>query len=83
MAPPVSQVSYTDMIHLAREGSPMLINAVGRLAGLGDGERKTLSATGVPGWALAIVAGVAGVYAGIKWHQRSPDRIPGWIKGSE
>ena len=81
MTPPTPQVSYADMIQLAKEGSPMLINAVSRLAGLGKSEQEALAAKGIPGWAWAAVAGIAGVVVGIRLHQSNPKRIPAWIKG--
>lgn len=78
---PTPQVSYADMIQLAKEGSPMLINAVSRLAGLGTAERDLLATKGVPTWAWVAVAGGACLVIGIRLHKKYPNRVPSWIKG--
>lgn len=75
------KVSYTDMILLAKEGSPMLINSVARLAGLGENERKELTKNGIPVWAWAVLAGVAGVVVGVRIHRSMPDSLPSWVTG--
>lgn len=52
---------------MATNGSPFLLNSVGRLMGLGDTEQKALGRGEIPRWAIfvvgAIVGGVGAVYA--------------------
>lgn len=76
-----SQLPYGEMIALAKEGSPMLINSVARLAGLGEGERKQLVSKGVPVWAWALLAGAVGVVIGARVHKSMPDKLPVWLVG--
>lgn len=75
------QVSVADMIQVAKEGSPLLINAVSRLAGLGAAEQNALANKGVPGWAWAALAGTVGVIVGIRWYRARPEQVPAWIVG--
>lgn len=44
-----------------KDGSPFLLEAVGRLCGLGDAERNALARAGIP----SVVWGVGGVAAGV------------------
>lgn len=78
---PAPQVSVADMIQVAKEGSPLLISAVSRLAGLGAAEQNTLATKGVPPWAWAALAGTVGVIVGIRWHRARPEQIPEWMIG--
>lgn len=49
------------IVGASKNGSPLLLEAVGRLCGLGAAERNALARTGVPG----VVWGVGGVAAGV------------------
>jgi len=77
------QVNYADMISLAKEGSPMLINSVARLAGLGETERKALTTRGVPGWAWGVLGCLVGVALGARAYKSYPDNFPDWVVGKK
>lgn len=76
-----ANVSVQDMLTVAKEGSPFLVNAVGRLAGLGDDERKALAEEGVPKWAVATLAVAVGIVVGAKLYKSFPDKFPRWAVG--
>jgi hypothetical protein len=67
------EVQPETVAHFATEGSPVLLNAVGRAFGLGRGEQQALANGAMPGWALALLGAGAGLAVGIyvqrKWPQ--------------
>lgn len=79
MPPPIS---YGDAIEIAKHGSPMLLQAVGRAFGLGAEEREALSQrSGIPWW-LWVTAGIAGGFvAGVQVYRRWPTAVPAVIGG--
>lgn len=67
---PVEQI--TDM---AQNGSPVLLQAVGRVFGLGQAERTALVQNGLPRWSLYLVTAALGVAAGIYIHRNWPRQV--------
>jgi hypothetical protein len=68
------------LANATKDGSPLLLEVVGRLCGLGAAERDALARKGVPGlvWAVGGLAG--GVALGIFVQRRFPqvvDRVVG------
>lgn len=54
-------------------GSPALLEAVGRLVGLGQAEQEALLRGGFPRWSLFLMALAAGAVAGAMAQQRYPE----------
>jgi hypothetical protein len=67
---PVGQLS-----EVAQNGSPVLLQAVGRVFGLGEAERGALFANGLPRWSMYVLLATAGVVAGVYIHKRWPRQI--------
>lgn len=68
---------------IAENGSPMLVQAAGRLLGLGADERDALSKGAVPWWLWTLGGLALGFYVGVKVHQRYPEKIPEFIRGKQ
>jgi len=68
---------------IAQDGSPLLLQAIGRLYGVGPAERRALGAdgTGVPSWTWAALAFAAGTLVGIRLYRAYPKHIPKMISG--
>jgi hypothetical protein len=78
---PKPQVSYADAIQIAREGSPILLGAVGRLFGLGTVERQALSQGRIPWWTWLVAGTAVGVVVGIRVDKKYAAKLPEWIRG--
>jgi hypothetical protein len=74
-------LSVSDMMVIAKEGSPFIVNTVSRLAGLGADERKKLADDGVPRWAVATLALVVGAAVGARLYKSYPRKFPAWVVG--
>ena len=77
-------ISYGDIERIARDGSPLLLQAVGRVFGLGPQERAALGRNGVgglPTWTWVVVALAAGVVVGVRVDRHWPGKVPEWIGG--
>lgn len=66
---------------IAQNGSPMLLQAVGRVFGLGQTERSALGVGGIPTWFWATIALGIGFVGGVQVYKRWPTKVPGIIKG--
>lgn len=75
--------SYAQAAELAKNGSPMLLQAVGRIFGLGEAERRALGQDGggVPWWFWTVCGLGAGFVAGVRVYRRWPREVPVLIKG--
>jgi hypothetical protein len=64
-----------------KDGSPFLLEAVGRLCGLGDAERNALARAGIPSvvWGVAGVAG--GVFLGAYLYRKYPQQMRKLVGG--
>lgn len=78
-----SKVDYATVAHVAQNGSPLLLSALGRLYGIGPSEREALGAdgTGVPTWTWAALAFVAGYVIGVRVYKAYPGYVPKIISG--
>jgi hypothetical protein len=77
-------MSYGDMERIARNGSPLLLQAIGRAFGLGPAERAALGrngAGGIPTWSWVAIAIAAGFVAGARVQKRWPEKVPKLIQG--
>jgi hypothetical protein len=67
----MNHIPPEEIIDTLQNGSPMLLNAAGRMLGLGEGEQQALAAGAFPKVALVglgIVGGVLlGLYVGMRW----------------
>lgn len=65
----------------SHSGSPLLLEAVGRLCGLGDAERNALARAGIPSavWGLGGLA--AGVVLGAYLYRRYPGAMSRVVGG--
>lgn len=72
---------YAQMIDVAQNGSPALLNVVGRAFGLGEAETRALSTGKIPAWFWLATGLAGGVWAGIQVHRRWPEKIPAWVTG--
>lgn len=66
--------------HVAKEGSPLLLQAVGRLCGLGADDRNALARHGVPAAVWGIVGIGAGLWLGV-YLQRKHAGLIEWVPG--
>lgn len=57
----------------ASNGSPFVLNAVGRMFGLGQAEQDALLRGDMPRWAVFTIGLVAGTAAGMYAYQRWPE----------
>lgn len=73
-------VPYDVAATALKDGSPMLLNAVGRAFGLGPTEQDALGTGTVPGWAYLTIGILAGVALGIQAQKRVPQYTK-WIGG--
>lgn len=78
-----SRIDYGQVARVAQEGSPLLLQAIGRFYGLGPSERRALGAegAGVPSWAWAAIFLAAGVVIGARVQKKWPNRVPKIISG--
>lgn len=67
----------------AKNGSPMLVRAAGRLLGLGEGEGVALTQGRIPWWVWTVGGLAVGVVAGVKLYQKYPDSVPEFIRGED
>lgn len=77
-------VNYADMERIARHGSPLLLQAIGRAFGLGPQERAALGrngSAGIPTWTWVVAAVAAGFIVGVRVHKSWPDKVPALIRG--
>lgn len=78
-----TRIDYGTVARVAKDGSPLLLQALGRLYGLGPTERAAFgqNGTGVPGWAWAVVALGAGIIIGTRLQKSYPEYVPNLISG--
>jgi hypothetical protein len=78
-----TRIDYGQVAKVARDGSPLLLQALGRLYGIGPRERSAFGSTGggVPTWAWVVLAAGAGVVVGTRLQKRYPQYIPNLIAG--
>ena len=77
-------LNYADVERIARDGSPVLLQAIGRAFGLGPAERAALGrngAAGIPGWTWTAVALAAGFIVGVRVYRKWPDKVPALVRG--
>ena len=73
--------SAQDVAHAAQHGSPVVLEAAGRLLGLGANERDALARGRLPGWLWAVVGLGAGVVVGVRAYRTWPRKFPKVISG--
>lgn len=79
-----TQINYGQLAAVAKDGSPLLLQALGRLYGLGPGERRAAfgsDGSGVPGWAWAALALGVGIVVGVRIQKNFPRHVPSLIQG--
>ena len=78
-----TQIDYEQVAHVATNGSPLLLQALGRFYGLGPKERAAFgqNGTGVPTWAWCVVAIGAGIVIGSRVQKAWPGKVPKLISG--
>ncbi len=74
-------LDYSELAKAATQGSPLLLNAVGRLYGLGAEERASLFGDGIPTWTWVTAGLLAGFVVGVRVYKAYPGKVPGIIKG--
>ena len=79
-----TRIDYGQVAKVARDGSPLLLQALGRFYGIGPIERRAFGAdgNGVPTWAWAVVALGAGIIVGTRVQKHYPDYVPNLIAGA-
>lgn len=70
-------------VEIAKNGSPMLVRAAGRMLGLGEGEQAALRQGRIPWWVWAAGGIAAGFYAGVQVYKRYPEHVPEFVKGKD
>lgn len=78
-----TRIDYGQVARVARDGSPLLLQALGRLYGIGPVERQAFGQAGggVPTWAWVVLAAGAGVVVGARLQKRFPRQMPALISG--
>ena len=74
-------LDYNELAKAATQGSPLLLNAVGRIYGLGAEERASLFGSGIPGWTWGVAALAVGFVVGVRVYKAYPSKVPALIKG--
>lgn len=77
----IGQPSYGDIARIARDGSPLLLQAIGRVYGFGQGDITSLRGGGVPMWPFVLVAVAAGFVAGARVQKRYGQHLPKILTG--
>lgn len=76
-------LNFGQVAEVAQNGSPLLLQALGRLYGIGSAERRALGqdGMGVPLWAWGGLAFALGAVAGIRLYRAKPEVVPRMISG--
>lgn len=74
-------MDYLSVAKMATSGSPVLLQAVGRIYGLGEEERDALLEFGIPAWTWLAIGVCVGAVAGIRAYKQWPDSVPGIVQG--
>lgn len=82
----VPGLSLDDVRAIARDGAPMLLQALGRVYGLGPNERRALGGagnggSGLPTWTWVLLGIAAGVVAGARVEHAFPGKLPQLVRG--
>ncbi len=79
---PSVPIDYSAMVNIAKNGSPVMLQALGRLYGLGPNERRAMSGDsfGMPGWLVPSLMLAAGVVIGVQVYKRWPQYVPSFVK---
>jgi hypothetical protein len=72
---------YGQVARMAQDGSPALLQAVGRAFGLGADERAALAKGTIPGWFWLLLGIGTGVLVGVRVYKAWPERVPVWLAG--
>jgi hypothetical protein len=78
-----TNINYARVAQVAQDGSPLLLQAIGRLYGVGPSERRAFGAdgNGVPTWTWAVLALGAGVVIGARVQRHWPGKLPKMVSG--
>jgi hypothetical protein len=82
----VLDLRFEDVERITRDGAPMVLQALGRVYGLGPRERRALGATngsGLPAWTWALLGIAAGFVAGARVQKAWPDKLPVIVRGGK
>jgi len=79
MLRPTVQITPEHLEQFALTGSPLLLNSLGRVFGLGQEEQRAIAQGGFPTWALVALAAGAGFLLGAYVHDRYPFVTKGWV----
>jgi hypothetical protein len=82
----VPAISLDEVRAIARDGAPMLLQALGRVYGLGPTERRALSGSeggGIPSWTWVLFGVAAGVVVGARVQRAWPDKLPALVRGGK
>jgi len=80
----IPNLSYDDLHRIAKDGSPLLLQALGRVYGLGPQERAALGQSGsggLPNWTWAVLGIAVGVVVGARVQKKWPSAFPKIIRG--
>ena len=77
------QISAQDVQFVAQHGAPLLLQALGRLYGLGPMERAALGgdSLGVPAWTRGLLGVAVGFVGGARVQKRWPQYVPTAVAG--
>lgn len=78
-----TRIDYGRVAMAAKEGSPLLLRALGRLYGLGPSERAAFgqNGSGVPTWAVTALALGVGLVVGTRIQKHYPQYVPNIVSG--
>lgn len=75
------KVDVAQVLAVAKEGSPLLLDVAGRAFGLGQAEREDLSAGKIPWWTWAVLGLAAGFTLGARMERKHRGKLPAIIAG--
>lgn len=77
----LESIDYAKALTVAREGSPLLLGAVGRIVGLGEAEQRAITAGKIPWWTIAGLGLAVGFFAGARVERKYRGKLPKAIAG--
>jgi len=80
----LANLSYDDLHRIAKDGSPLMLQALGRVYGFGPQERAALGqpgSGGLPGWSWAVIGVAAGFVIGARIQKKWPSALPKIVRG--
>lgn len=76
-----SRIDPVQAVALVKEGSPLLLNAIGRVVGFGASEQQALVQGRIPWWAFLGMGLGLGFVLGARVERRYKGQLPKFVTG--